>query len=769
MLSKAAKGPRRIWIADLLVVTLLCGTNAARLSAHSGAATGAALRESIQASEHLVEVEPRSHQAGDRARCAGTLGGWCSAFHRQLTFQSKEWIPGSRSCPDSACNTVGVCNRDTGVCDCMAGWTGVNCTERQSRPCTNKYRESGSVPQGAPKSWSEPGWTASRCAGVCDEDIAACYCNGTRGHIPAAPGSPAGALPIQQGRPMILDQCQPNRDDAGEPVEHGRLAPELIFGPDGWCEAEEPEQSCGCVVDGQTGPYCDEPLEHTCLNQCSGHGQCRFGFCLCDEGFYGHDCARHAAGADMSTDAILLEKPWIAEVVTNAAVDVTQSRPQLRPLIYVYDLPSMYNTRMLQYRIAKNTCLWRSFEGTNITALTQWSHYSLESLLHEHLLQSPHRTLDPEEADFFYVPVYTSCYVHPVHGWADGPWWYGPSGPRVMHAANMLLEAKQWLQTHLPYWNRTGGKDHVWLVTHDEGSCWVPSEIRPSIILSHWGRKDLNHTSGSAYLADDYSAEHIHPEYSPRGWLNIIQGHPCYDPEKDLVVPSFLGPQRIGPSPLLGFPAHERRHLLFFRGEVGHQRLAHYSRSIRQRLYTLARSRRWKQRLGMMVGTAHDGAEGGSYERMLSSSKFCLVAPGDGWSGRAEDSILHGCIPVVIMDDVDPVFATALHWERFSIRVREADMDRLDDILTAIPAERVEQMQRALSRVWQRFMYRSFPYFGSELLATQDIHDRMYHRAGSNTSLPHPVTHFRDDDDAFATIIQWLYSKCIDRSLTASI
>ena len=58
-----------------------------------------------------------------------------------------------------------------------------------------------------------------------------------------------------------------------------------------------------------------------------------------------------------------------------------------------------------------------------------------------------------------------------------------------MHGANLLLEAKRWLQQALPHWNRTGGRDHVWLVTHDEGSCWVPSELRSSIILSHWGRK----------------------------------------------------------------------------------------------------------------------------------------------------------------------------------------------------------------------------------------------------------------------------------------
>jgi hypothetical protein len=30
------------------------------------------------------------------------------------------------------------------------------------------------------------------------------------------------------------------------------------------------------------------------------------------------------------------------------------------------------------------------------------------------LLQSEHRTLDPEEADYFYLPIYTSCLIFPV-------------------------------------------------------------------------------------------------------------------------------------------------------------------------------------------------------------------------------------------------------------------------------------------------------------------------------------------------------------------
>lgn len=66
-------------------------------------------------------------------------------------------------------------------------------------------------------------------------------------------------------------------------------------------------------------------------------------------------------------------------------------------------------------------------------------------------LQSPHRTYDPEEADFFYVPVYASAFAWPVFGWADFPW-FGGTFPRVQHLSNMYLEAKRWVQKNFPYW-----------------------------------------------------------------------------------------------------------------------------------------------------------------------------------------------------------------------------------------------------------------------------------------------------------------------------
>lgn len=42
---------------------------------------------------------------------------------------------------------------------------------------------------------------------------------------------------------------------------------------------------------------------------------------------------------------------------------------------------------------------------------------------------------------------------------------------------------------------------------------------------------------------------------------------------------------------------------------------------------------------------------------------------GDGWSARAEDAILHGCVPVLVMDDVQPIWDGVLDWDSFSVRI----------------------------------------------------------------------------------------------------
>ncbi|KAL4425255.1 hypothetical protein ABPG75_009271 [Micractinium tetrahymenae] len=61
-------------------------------------------------------------------------------------------------------------------------------------------------------------------------------------------------------------------------------------------------------------------------------------------------------------------------------------------------MPSDYTTLMLQYRHGKDTCVPRYFGDGNQTVFsTEWV-YMLETGFLEMLMQSGHRTLDPEEA-----------------------------------------------------------------------------------------------------------------------------------------------------------------------------------------------------------------------------------------------------------------------------------------------------------------------------------------------------------------------------------
>ena len=140
--------------------------------------------------------------------------------------------------------------------------------------------------------------------------------------------------------------------------------------------------------------------------------------------------------------------------------------------------------------------------------------------------------------------------MHPVLGWADFPYYYAPTtSPRPMHVANMLLEVKRWLQKTMPWWDRRGGRDHIWLMPHDEGgqemggrgwlhacppilavwtstlprlestlphlgACYMPTEIyNSSIMLTHWGRLDLDHSSNTGWPPDNYSHPVIWPGY----------------------------------------------------------------------------------------------------------------------------------------------------------------------------------------------------------------------------------------------------------------
>lgn len=117
--------------------------------------------------------------------------------------------------------------------------------------------------------------------------------------------------------------------------------------------------------------------------------------------------------------------------------------PVGRLKVFVYQLPSKYNKKILQ---KDSRCLTHMFAA--------------EIFMHRFLLSSPVRTLNPEEADWFYTPVYTTCDLTP--NGLPLPF----KSPRMMRSAIQLI-ASNW-----PYWNRSEGADHFFVVPHDFGACF---------------------------------------------------------------------------------------------------------------------------------------------------------------------------------------------------------------------------------------------------------------------------------------------------------
>ena len=84
--------------------------------------------------------------------------------------------------------------------------------------------------------------------------------------------------------------------------------------------------------------------------------------------------------------------------------------------------------------------------------------------MHRTLLASPMRTTNPLEASLFFVPWYMACHVH-VTGLIEATW-----------AADELTTL---LIRDYPWWNRTAGRDHLLVTSHDTGSCKLLREVPP--------------------------------------------------------------------------------------------------------------------------------------------------------------------------------------------------------------------------------------------------------------------------------------------------
>ncbi|KAL2651172.1 hypothetical protein R1flu_019300 [Riccia fluitans] len=326
------------------------------------------------------------------------------------------------------------------------------------------------------------------------------------------------------------------------------------------------------------------------------------------------------------------------ERISGTAGDVLEDDPVGRLKVFVYDLPAKYNTHMVD---KDPRCLNHMF--------------ATEIFLHRFLLESPVRTLNADEADWFYVPVYTTCDLT-----SNGL-------PLPFKAPRMMRSALQYLSRTWPYWNRTEGADHFFTVPHDFGACFHYQEEQAI-------NRGILHLLSKATLVQTFGQRF----------------HVCLK-EGSIVVPPYAPPSRMQSRFIP--PSIPRSIFVYFRGlfyDPGNDpEGGYYSRGARAAVWE-----NFKNNILFDISAEHPG----TYYEDMQRSIFCLCPLGWApWSPRLVEGVQFGCIPVIIADDIVLPFADAIPWEKIGVFVNEKDVPNLDKILTSIPIEQILEKQRLLA------------------------------------------------------------------------
>ncbi|XP_031473193.1 probable glycosyltransferase At5g03795 [Nymphaea colorata] len=276
--------------------------------------------------------------------------------------------------------------------------------------------------------------------------------------------------------------------------------------------------------------------------------------------------------------------------------------------------------------------------------------YASEGFFFQNIRESKFRTLDPDSADLFFIPI--SC--HKMRG-------------KGTSYENMTIIVKNYVDELInkyPYWNRTLGADHFFVTCHDVG---------------------VRATEGLPFLVKNAIRVVCSPSYDVG-----------YIPHKDVALPQVLQPFAL---PAGGDDIENRTVLGFWAG--------HRNSRIRVIL-----ARIWENDTELAISNNRISRAAGElvYQKRFYRTKFCICPGGSQVnSARIADSIHYGCVPVILSNYYDLPFNDVLDWRKFSLILKESDVYQLKSILKAASDEGFISLHKHLMEIQKHFEWHSPP------------------------------------------------------------
>ncbi|KAJ7949874.1 Exostosin family protein [Quillaja saponaria] len=332
--------------------------------------------------------------------------------------------------------------------------------------------------------------------------------------------------------------------------------------------------------------------------------------------------------------------------------------------VYVYEMPSKFTYDLLW--LFRNTYK----ETSNVTSngspvhrlieqhsIDYWLWADLIAPESERLLKTVVRVHKQEEADLFYIPLFTTISFFLLE---------------KQQCKTLYREALKWV-TDQPAWKRSGGRDHILPVHHP----WSFKSVRRFVKSAIWLLPDMDSTGNW---------------YKP-GQVFL---------EKDLILP-YVPNVDICDAKCLSETKSKRSTLLFFRGRL--KRNA--GGKVRSKLVSELSGAE-----GIVIdeGTAGEGGKAAAQNGMRKAV-FCLSPAGDTpSSARLFDAIVSGCIPVIVSDELELPFEGILDYRKIALFVSSGDAVQpgwLLNFLKSIRPTHITEMQHNLAKYSRHFLYSS--------------------------------------------------------------
>ena len=372
------------------------------------------------------------------------------------------------------------------------------------------------------------------------------------------------------------------------------------------------------------------------------------------------------------------------------------------PLVYIYPIPdSLYAADLDDaFTTYDVTVDWRECYSTEWVIPAAWEHAGLV-------------TSDPLQASFFLVPHASSAQFHACLGSALFP----DKNDCYAHVAGALSRVIDHVM-QLPYYAASGGHDHAFIFAHDGAlaSFSFPPGSRAS---------NADRLRGALLLLNQGNA--------------LATDH---EPHRTIVTMPFAVVPEPGPPEEEAAPQFPSTVGYFSGGLHGRRR-----RDIFEAL---------QNETGFVFLTSRDP----SYAQSLHSARFCLHLAGYGqplyqgrfphlkhgavWSGRIAHILGAGCVPVIVIDNLDLPLGGVANWASFSLRVSEDT--------ASVRGELASQLRGISEPEWRQMRHNLRALRGVFTYAPPDLTWRPTPRLGA---APRPHAPFRPDA-ALATYLEIL-------------